>query len=348
MGIDLSRPFARHINKRVIEQALAKFFPDSRLNKYRIFKKGWENLNVFVKTTKEQVVLRFYALKHLDKLRKKEDIIFILEFQEFLYNQGIFVPRIYKTTKTDYVIQIKLGENNHLVAAHSYITGKEISKYTQKSIEVIAKALAMMHTAATHFKPKHYSSFSNMYNFATWFNDLKKSLAEKYRQMDIMQNLEKYILPSLKNIRSKNLQSIIIHGDINKENLLFEKDKLAGVLDFDDSHKGSRAEDIGIFFADCFDGLTSKRMIKRIKIFFRAYTSVDRISQKEQLLSLHYCILKWAVTQYFYNTNDLLDGRSLDTPENREHIHKTFKNLESLREAIDRKTIQKQVTILYI
>jgi len=337
MTFDPAKPFEKYINDAVVRDAVSTFFPTAEISAWRVIPKGWQNVSIHVVTDEEEVVLRFYSLEYLDAPRQQNDIIYGLEFMEYLYNHGIPVSKVFKTTGSEYVATVRLGDDHHYVAMLSYIPGAEASEYSDDLIKAVARVQARMHDLAEDYSPKRSLSTSGLFDLQAWFDSLKVSLPQEHQYQDTMAELEEYIQAALDRTTPEALSDIpriLIHGDMNRENFRFVDGELSGVFDFDDCHESVRSEDIGVFLSDCLSGLSRDAMLQRINTYFRAYRDIKETTPTDCLLALCFCVEKWVITQYFFCVNDILSGRPLDTPENIEYIQTTIQQARLLLDVI--------------
>ncbi|MBU0975246.1 MAG: phosphotransferase [Patescibacteria group bacterium] len=321
------------INRKVLAQALEKYLPKEKIKRYKIISRGWDDINIEIHTRTKHLVLRFYSLEKMVRPRLKNDILYCLEFMEYLGKNEIPTPKIYRSINDSFLISIRLGTNKHFVSLSSFVPGKNIENYTKDKIRKIARLQAGIHKLSKSFKPKRQSSLGGMFDYKAWYSDCKSSLPTNHKYKSLLQKLEEYIKKSLASLQPGSVNQehmIVIHGDISNENLHFLDSKIAGIFDFEDCHKGTISEDIGCFFSSYLSDLSTREMQMRINHYFEAYRKVFELVRKDVLSSLRYCILKWAVTQYYFNTNDILEGRSLNTKENKQHNKQTSENVKNL------------------
>lgn len=304
MSFEPTKEFEQNITQEVIAGIVQKYFPTATLIKFSKINKGWSNSNIKIKLDSGTYVIRFFAPEHMDRKRTKSDIQYVLEFMKHLENSDIAIPKQYSPC-------FKSAANVY-AAIFGYVSGREVSELNDDQIASLGQTVAQIHTSAEKFRPKYKSQFSNLYSLENWYRETKAELPRNHNYMKIMASLEDKIEGILDKLEEQpKSKQILIHGDLSSENMKFSGDQVAGIFDFDDCHMGTAEEDLGILIANFTAEMKPDQKTKFVDKFFEAYESIRGITPELVKSALLYTKLKPAVEQYFYNTNDILEGREI-------------------------------------
>ena len=116
------------------------------------------------------------------------------------------------------------------------------------------------------------------------FEKLKKKVHSYFPETDSIISKE---LNFLKENWLKNLPKGIIHADLFPDNILFENNKISGIIDFYFSCNDFFAFEIAICFnALCFDGMKENLSfnVTKAKNFIDGYTSIRQLTSEEKKL----------------------------------------------------------------
>ena len=105
-------------------------------------------------------------------------------------------------------------------------------------------------------------------------------------------------------------QQKLIHGDFHNENLLFDdRDNIAGILDFEESHYGHPMEDIMHFVElGCCNMGHNEANFQKARCFFSSYSKINKLTPEEIELGLHLYLYK--ISSSFFLENKLYDSSS--------------------------------------
>lgn len=196
--------------------------------------KGEENQNFKIEVNDKLYVLRVYSQAHSTTGdRNEKEIEFELDFMKQVRQNGVPTAIPIKNHFGRQISEILLNGLPHFAVLMNYIKGKEDLAYSLENARLMANQLVNMHKASLTYG---YSSVR------PWPGDIVRSGLTFYEENREHIGLHRNELDSLYNqvdegykfIQSQNLPVGIIHGDIKLENVLFEKNEISGVLDFDD------------------------------------------------------------------------------------------------------------------
>src|SRR5437016_11323128 len=87
---------------------------------------------------------------------------------------------------------------------------------------------------------------------------------------------------SLLRLPYENLPKLTIHGDYRRQNILFQGDRLAAVIDFHRSRLEARPLDLAIALADILPRTSNGQALSLVRSFIRSYERIQPLSADEQ------------------------------------------------------------------
>lgn len=189
---------------------------------------GQQNTTYKLNTSKGKFSLRIYSYKKCSQI----------EFEVALLNHC-------RRLKVLHLIKLNSSFiktfNNKPFVVYKYLPGKQLKNFTKKQLKEIGEFIADFHNQTRNFKwNKHRYQF---YNLPDWkIKQFEKFIRKK--KVKHLSQLPKIIDELKQNRLSRNLPRGPIHNDIKPENVLFYKNKLSGVIDFDNSSFGPLVADL--------------------------------------------------------------------------------------------------------
>jgi homoserine kinase type II len=257
-------------NKDVL--SLSNDYKIADVTKFEGIKKGIENTNYLLRTSKKKYILTIF-----EKRVQKRDLPFFMSLMESLNQKKIICPKPLKNKKGMHLSTIQ----NKPFCIVTFLKGKDKSNLNYKNCFDIGKNIAKFHKITCKMKLYRKNSMSisklgiilNSINFAS---------------NKATQKLEPILKACLKNIKSqwpKKLPVGIIHGDLFIDNIFFNKNKFSGFIDFYFSSNDYLMYEIAICInALCFD--KNKKIFvmnnKKIKNLIDGYESIRPFSKKEK------------------------------------------------------------------
>ena len=253
-------------SKESLERHL-KMFGKGKLVNYSPITKGIDNSNYFIELEKNGNISDF-VLTILEG-HTFEEVPFFTKLLNHLSYYGLPVPEP-QLTLDGMSYTIFCGKPSLLVKR---LSGEHIHSAGIKECKSIGKFLAEQHKAMSELK----SSMPNYYS-VEWMTSAVTQLEASLSKSDhklLSKTIEIY-----SEVKNKGLPSGIIHGDLFRDNALFETNKLTGVIDYYRACKDLLAIDIAIAINDwCrqeekFDG--SKR-----EAIIEGYNSIRPLTKDE-------------------------------------------------------------------
>ena len=176
---------------------------------------GVENSNYLLQTDKGAFIVTLY-----EKRVREKDLPFFLSLMKHFAGKGVRVAR---------ALPRKDGAAygycaNKAATIFSFLNGRAILRPNLEQCAELGKTLALMHKAGADFKLKR----KNEMGVGEWLTILEQCRGIKE---DLFQKLLKEI-ERVKAIWPFHLPQGVIHGDLFPDNMLFDEEEGAGVIDF--------------------------------------------------------------------------------------------------------------------
>ena len=257
-------------NKDVLK--LSNDYKIGGVTKFEGIKKGIENTNYLLKTSKEKFILTIF-----EKRVHKKDLPFFMNLMDKLDKNKIICPKPLKNKKGKYLSTIK----NKSACIVTFLKGKDKAHLDYKNCFDVGKNIAKFHKATSKISLFRENSMS-----VKKLDYLLKSI--KFKSIKKTLDLKSILNTNLRNIKRewpKNLPTGIIHGDLFIDNIFFNKNKFSGFIDFYFSCNDYLMYEIAICInALCFDKKKQKFLLnsQKIRNLINGYESVRILSRKEK------------------------------------------------------------------
>ncbi|MFS2257374.1 phosphotransferase [Bacillus safensis] len=244
--------------------SIKEYFPNLEINKIQVNNEGWDHEVVIVNNN---LVFRFPKTEHIrDKMVVEECL---LKNLKRIITQ-ISLPN-YKVIKNDKGVPV--------FGSYKYLNGKPISsikyKETLKSdtnAKAIADFLSALHSL--DYYPLKKLGLDCTYNREYWmelYNKIEGTLFKyltQWQKEDIRYLFDNFFNNNL----YTHYKSGVIHGDLTDSNILIEKSKVTGIIDFTDTQIFDPAFDFAGFYWDLGPEFTEK-----ILKFYHGKENIDNL-----------------------------------------------------------------------
>lgn len=206
------------LNKHEIEDFLRDFTIGDLIS-FEGIVKGTENSNFKIITTENK-----YILTILEKRVVEEDLPFFMTLQNKLVEHGFNCPKPIKNNKN--LVINKLKNKNAVII--SFLDGENLSTIMPENCYELGSKIAEF----TNITKKLKLLRANSLNYDSWvkiFESFKNINDNSYEEYFAVLNEE---LIFLKNNWPINLPKAIIHADLFVDNVLFQNNKISGIIDF--------------------------------------------------------------------------------------------------------------------
>ena len=311
-------------NQNKIEEILSNYNL-GKLDSFKGIEEGIENTNYFLSVNKKKFILTIY-----EKRVKSEDLPLFSKLMSSLNKANFKCPAPIANNKNSTITNF---EEKKLMIV-SFLEGKAKQNLSPNNCRSIGIEIAKMHEITKDFKLKRQNDLS----VKSWRN-LFDSVKDKCTK--IHKDLPKLIEENLNDVEKNwpnNLPKGIIHADLFKDNIFFNKNEFSGLIDFYFSCEDFYAFEIAICFnALCFDGMPKNLSfnVTKAKNFIDGYSSVRKLAEEEKknikVLSQG-AALRFLLTRVFDSLNTV-DGAIVKVKDPMEYLkrlefHKKAKNFE--------------------
>lgn len=277
---------SQEINKLSIDYNLGK------VRKFSLINGGAINYNYYVLTNEGEFIIRILGTK-LEAWKKKK---LKLEFRtlEFLRKNNFpyETPEPVKNNKGMYLSRLN-GEN---IWVYRRLGGEIAKKVNPTQMKEIARAIAIYHKIISRMKIKK-KKMNDSWVFNN-YSEMKKSKIKNKVDKFMFQHLN-FMQDCLNKSNCQNFTEniLVTHSDLNRSNLLFNGNKLTGILDFDNVEIAPKVKDIA-YAIRRFCYMEGKYDSSREKAFFNEYAKINPLSKKEKKMILSFmirdcCVFFW-------------------------------------------------------
>ena len=248
--------------------------------------KGYENDNYFIKTVKNKFVLKLYSDLTLKAILKAEN-----EFLLFLQKQGNkdHYPNPILLKKGGYVKKVSHKGKLILIRMLSYLEGDFIAecKINKNIISSLGSFLAKFNLLTRNWNNSEIKSRDWEWKIESveLIKNRANYISDPFRRNRVIYFIQQYkenIVPVYKDLRKS-----IIHNDANQWNVLVEKDKTTGLIDFGDISYSNLVNEVGI--AMTYIAYDKEDILYWSGILLESYNKVLPLKKKE-VESLYYII----------------------------------------------------------
>jgi len=274
-------------------QLILKDYNIGHLKKLIGIKKGIENTNYLLVTSKNKFILTIY-----EKRVNSKELPFFMHLMQKLNAKQINCPEPILNKKRKFLFTVE----KKLASITSFVHGKEKKNHSLNESKIIGNNIAKLHLATKNIKLYRKNNLS----LQSWFalnNLIKKSKSKKINR------LCKWIDTILQDLKKKwpnNLPSGIIHADLFHDNIFFLKKKFSGFIDLYFSCNDAYVYDLAICInAICFDS-KFKFKVNKAKALLKGYQQIRKLTKKE-ILALPYLLRGAAIRFYLTRLYDQLN-----------------------------------------
>jgi len=259
------------LNKSEIEEIIS-LYKLKNLESFAPIEEGIENTNYVIIANKKKYILTIF-----EKRVKEQDLPFFCELISLLNKSGFKCPLPLLNLENNPISTFKRKKLTIL----TFISGKSKENLSKENCEDIGKEAAKLHLLTSNFKI-HRKNALSIESWRNMFENIKDKCIKIHKDLP---NLIEANLKDIEKNWPSNLPSGIIHADLFKDNIIFENNKVSGIIDFTFSCNDFYALEIAICFnALCFDGVKSNLSfnVTKAKKFIDGYSSIRKLSDQER------------------------------------------------------------------
>jgi len=194
---------------------------------------GYDNINYLVKSHDTKYIFKTYAFnEHLYDLVKAESDV----LENLSSSDSNWYPKALKTHDGDYVKVIDLDGKKSIIRLLSFLEGDFFAETTAtpELFESFGAFLATMDLQLLDYK--NYTIQSRQFEWDLQYVHLNKAFLEDIDQPEKRKIVEYYLQQFDQVVRPElpDLRKSIIHNDANDWNVLVDRGKVSGIIDFGD------------------------------------------------------------------------------------------------------------------
>lgn len=264
-----------------ISEYIEEYYPNvSQIKKIKI-KKSINSINYNIQTKNDNYILRNF----LDG-SKPLQIEKICKIMNFCKKRNVKVIEPLKNKKGSFV------DTKKLVYLSKFYEGKLFSG-NPKQIQSLAKNLAVLHsvlkinkisynyrTNYQYYKTLNFKELQKIKKRLKNINPFEKNLSNNYEFLIKCFNEDEKKTSILKRHMPKKQ---LIHHDLHPGNVIFDRNEVSAIIDFNSLRKGLPIEDItfaSVRFGS-YNNSNKKRILDRIRNFVETYTAYNEIENNQ-------------------------------------------------------------------
>jgi Ser/Thr protein kinase RdoA (MazF antagonist) len=288
------------ITKKEAEQ-ISNFYNLGSIKKIKVIPGGWVNHNFNFITNKGSFIIRVLG-KKFNKSKREQ---LILEFKVLQYlNENKFpynIPVPIKNNRGESIVKI----NGKTVWVYRKLNGRVMKNLNSIQLKEMVRALAIYHKSVKNFKLDSSVEKNEARGLKQKFILMEKIKPKDNIDLLMLNNIAmiKNLFEKVKNRRFvKNL--LPVHLDFHKNNLLYSRNKVIGILDFENIRIAPRIRDIAYLIKTTV-AYGKSRFSKRVNFIIKEYDKINPLEKNEKtdillILARDSCIM----FDYFYHTRE--------------------------------------------
>lgn len=246
-------------------QVLLQDFSIGKITELKGIAAGITNTNYFVVTDEARYVLTIFESNRL------EELPYFVDLMAHLATHDIPCPT---PIKDKHGVDLRLIKDKPALLV-SCLQGADINVPDEMQCAQVGRVLAKMHIAGESF-----TQVSTNQRDAAWRSDTATQVMEKLPSED--QSLLNQVLGFQSNLDLDVLPKGVIHGDLFRDNVLFDGHKLGGFIDFYYACNDVLAYDVAIAVNDWCLTEAGEFDEPLLNAFMQAYTEVRPFNDDEK------------------------------------------------------------------
>ena len=243
---------------------------------------GWVNYNYLLETSRGKFVVRILG----SRIKKETKMRLTNEFKilEYLHKNNFpyEIPYPIKNNEGKYLTE----KSKQLFWVYHYLEGSPIKDYDDATIKSIAKALATYHQYVENVKINDNRKVDSLTKTYKKYKKMRMLKPDTPANKLVLENLG-FFEESLKKIKKIKFDTkqVQIHYDFHKGNLLFDKKKVVGIIDFERFLYAPRILDITQLIK-CTYKKDKKVFMERVNFIIKEYDKINPLTKREKGLIL--------------------------------------------------------------
>jgi homoserine kinase type II len=230
---------------------------------------GITNTNYFVTTTQNKYVLTLFEQNTM------EELPFFIDLMDHLARHGVPCPQPISNVK---------GESLHMLNGKpavliSCLQGRDLEVPSALHCREVGAVLAKMHIAGLSFQEKNTVQPHRNPRDSVW-REKTAQLVLPHLPVDD-QRLLKETLQYQQNLEMTALPSGVIHADLFRDNVLFDGEKVGGLIDFYYAYRDAFVYDLAITVNDWCVQPDGSLDSAKLQVMLEAYQAVRPMTSAE-------------------------------------------------------------------
>ncbi|MFT9099239.1 MAG: homoserine kinase [Zymomonas mobilis subsp. pomaceae] len=253
-----------------VSSFLALYPESGRLLSVKGITEGVENSNYLITTDRRAYILTLY-----EKRVNPEELPFFMALTDHLAAENLPVPKAWRS-RDGKQIQTLAGRPACLI---EFLQGRWTPSPSPAQTQATGEMLGKMHNSLTHFNLNRKNSL----DLPSWHELFHRCGIEALNSIEAgMGDEVKQELAYLDQFWPKDLPHSVIHADLFPDNVLFEGERLKGVIDFYFACTEIRAWDLAITYsAWCFDS-DNRFLPEHAHALIKGYHQTFTLSEEER------------------------------------------------------------------
>ena len=219
---------------RILHSLLATYFPNSStINILRNARSTTQNF--FITVENKNYVLKIYSGDKSEfNAKTKQDLLSQLAFMDYIRLSGTPCPKVVKNRSGDPITEYGYSNKNYVIL-FEYIEGIIEGYYNRERVVEVAKALLNIRKASLNYLiPSNRKDTKNVVKLYSSFYKAQNNQEFETESKSLLDYLFQTTEFQAKSGSMLHLEKGYIHNNLRLDNLLFENNVLAGLLDFDE------------------------------------------------------------------------------------------------------------------
>lgn len=230
---------------------------------------GITNTNYFVITSKNKYVLTLFEQNAI------EELPFFIDLMDHLAHHGVPCPQPISNNK---------GETLHMLNGKpavliSCLNGRDVEAPSVAHCAEVGAVLAKMHVAGQSFVEKNAALAHRNPRDAVW-REKTAQLVMPHLSADDQQLLQT-TLQFQTGLNTATLPQGVIHADLFRDNVLFDGDKVGGLIDFYYAYRDAFVYDLAITVNDWCLQTDGKLHAEKLDAMLQAYQKIRPLESTE-------------------------------------------------------------------
>tara|TARA_B100001750_G_C15516136_1_gene607355 strand:+ start:2199 stop:3164 length:966 start_codon:yes stop_codon:yes gene_type:complete len=248
-----------------------------KIIKFSGISEGIENSNYLLNTESGDFILTIFEAISADR------VVNYLSFMNHVNNKGLLSPLVIETNDGELFKNIK----NKPAALIQKLEGKSITQPANEHCAQLGKVLAGFHSCGSDFSLENTNTKIRNSRGGVWveeaFEKLKDVIdAHQLKLIERAIEFRQYLFSQKKSLLP--LPAGMIHADLFRDNILFFKNKISGIIDFYYSFHGPYIYDLAVVANDWCNQKNSSLDKERLKSLITEYKKIRKITSEEKVV----------------------------------------------------------------